>query len=104
LPTPIGLGRKEVGTMLREPGVPSSIREGNAISRLNPSRGSRTVHPRAGRAEPDMCLQTGIQHRKKPRETPRTRGTYLKARIGIIVVIKRNLKGGRVGRTAWNPI
>jgi hypothetical protein len=90
--------------MLSEPGMPSSVRERNSVSRLNPSRDSRTGHPSARRAEPNMGLKTGVQHRKKPRKAPRTRGTDLKARFGIIVVIKRNIKGGRVGRTAWNPI
>ena len=91
MPRPIGLGKEKFGTMLREPSVPSSIREGDAISGLNPSRGSRAVHPYPRRAEPDVCLQTGVQHREKAREAPRARGANLQAGIRIIVIIKRNL-------------
>ena len=104
MPTPIGLGKEKFGTVLREPSVPSSIRKGNAISRLNPGRGSRAVHPYPRRSEPDVCLQTGVQHREKAREAPRARGADLQAGVGIIVIIKRNLERGRVGRTAGNPI
>ena len=104
MPTAISLSREELRTVLREPSVPSSIRERDAISRLNPSRGSRATHPFPRRAEPDMCLQTGVQHRKKAREAPGARGADLKAGIGIIVIVKRNLPRGRVGRTARNPI
>jgi hypothetical protein len=98
------VSREDLRTVLREPSVPSSIRERDAFNRLNPSGGSRATPPFPRRAEPDVCLQTGVQHRKKAREAPRAGGTDLKAGIGIIVIVKRNLQRGRVGGTARNPI